>query len=175
VIVLPSGGPVAFFYGFIFCVLCNFCIAASMGEMASVWPTAGGQYHWAYALSADSWKNSMVRFLAVSQIAENTDSKQSFLVGWINIAGWLTLITTEAIFGCMSRLMKWYAVVADAIVALMLSAAAVAGSGFTFAIQPWMTYLFFLAISLFAILLNIFGYRILGRWNEGARKLHAGQ
>lgn len=41
-IVLPSGGSVAFVYGFIFCVVCNFCIAASMGEMASVWPTAGG-------------------------------------------------------------------------------------------------------------------------------------
>ena len=41
-VVLPSGGPVAFVYGFIFCVLCNFCLAGSMGEMASVWPTAGG-------------------------------------------------------------------------------------------------------------------------------------
>lgn len=50
-IVLPSGGPAAFFYGFFFCVACNFAIAASLGEMASVWPTAGGQYHYAYSLS----------------------------------------------------------------------------------------------------------------------------
>jgi hypothetical protein len=27
------------------------------------------------------------------------DRNQSFLVGWINIAGWLTLVTTEAVFG----------------------------------------------------------------------------
>jgi choline transport protein len=50
-IVLPSGGPAAFVYGFLFCVACNFCIAASLGEMASVWPTAGGQYHYSYKLS----------------------------------------------------------------------------------------------------------------------------
>lgn len=40
-IVLPSGGPVAFVYGFIFCVLCYFALGASMGVMASVWPTTG--------------------------------------------------------------------------------------------------------------------------------------
>jgi choline transport protein len=50
-IVLPSGGPAAFVYGFLFCVACNFCIAASLGEMVSVWPTAGGQYHYSYSLS----------------------------------------------------------------------------------------------------------------------------
>lgn len=41
-IVMPSGGSVAFVYGFIFCVLCNVCLTASLGEMASIWPTAGG-------------------------------------------------------------------------------------------------------------------------------------
>lgn len=39
-----------------------------MGKMASVWPTAGGQYHWAYAICAPSWKDSM-----------------SFPLGWKNI------------------------------------------------------------------------------------------
>lgn len=58
----------------------------------------------------------------------------------------------------------------DSSVALFLSAATVVGSDFTLAIQPWQTYLFFLLISTIAIVLNIFGYRILGKWNEGARK-----
>ncbi|KAF2686886.1 hypothetical protein K458DRAFT_476585 [Lentithecium fluviatile CBS 122367] len=39
-LVMPSGSSVAFAYGFIFCVLCNLCIGASLGEMASIWPTA---------------------------------------------------------------------------------------------------------------------------------------
>jgi len=60
-IVMPSGGSVAFLYGFLFCVVCNLCLSASVGELSSIWPTAGGQYHYAYALSTDRWKKSMVR------------------------------------------------------------------------------------------------------------------
>ncbi|KEF58804.1 uncharacterized protein A1O9_03647 [Exophiala aquamarina CBS 119918] len=131
---MPSGGSVAFFYGFIFCVLCNFCLSASVGELSSIWPTAGGQYHYAYALCTEKWRMSM-----------------SFWVGWINIAGWLTLITTEAFFA-----------------AQFISAAAVIGSDGAYVITAWKTYLIFLVVSTFTILLNIFGYRILNRWNEFA-------
>ncbi|KIW46489.1 uncharacterized protein PV06_02158 [Exophiala oligosperma] len=133
-IVMPSGGPVSFVYGFILCVLCNLCIAASLGELSSIWPTAGGQYHWAFAASHESWKVMM-----------------SFIVGWINIAGWLTLITTEAFFA-----------------AQFFSAAIQVGSGGHYEITEWRTYLIFVAVSLFGVLLNVFGYHLLGRWNEGA-------
>lgn len=57
---MPSGGPVALFYGFILCVLCNLCVAASLGELSSVWPTAAGQYHWAFAVAKTEWKVCMV-------------------------------------------------------------------------------------------------------------------
>ena len=80
-IVVPSGGSVAFLYGFIFCVACNFCLGSSLGELSSIWPTAGGQYHYAYALSTDAWRKTM-----------------SFWIGWTSIAGWLTLVTTEGFF-----------------------------------------------------------------------------
>lgn len=59
-LVMPSGGSVSFVYGFIFCVLCNVCLSASVGELASLWPTAGGQYHHAYALCTQKWKKSIV-------------------------------------------------------------------------------------------------------------------
>lgn len=96
---MPSGGSVAFLYGFIFCVICNLCMSASLAEMSSIWPTAGGQYHWAYALSTDEWRISMVcLYFCLFLPIEKADSEQSYLVGWINIAGWLTLITTEAFF-----------------------------------------------------------------------------
>jgi hypothetical protein len=62
-IVLPSGGSVAFLYGFIFCVLCNFALAASLGELAAIWPTAGGQYHFQWALTSEKWRKVMVSFL----------------------------------------------------------------------------------------------------------------
>ncbi|KAE9572125.1 Choline transport protein [Colletotrichum fructicola] len=133
-LVMPSGGSVSFVYGFIFCVLCNIALSASVGELASLYPTAGGQYHYAYALSTRKWKKSM-----------------SFFVGWVNIAGWLTLNTTAAYFG-----------------ARFLAAAAVVGSGGTYQITQWSTYLMFVAVSIIGVLLNIFGYPILNRWNEGA-------
>jgi amino acid transporter len=60
---MPSGGSVSFVYGFIFCIICNICLSASVGELASLYPTAGGQYHYSFALSAKKWKNLMVRRL----------------------------------------------------------------------------------------------------------------
>ena len=62
-LILPSGGSVAFLYGFIFCVLCNFALGASLGEMAAIWPTAGGQYHFVYAICSEKWRKSMVSFI----------------------------------------------------------------------------------------------------------------
>ncbi|CAG9945859.1 unnamed protein product [Clonostachys rosea f. rosea IK726] len=134
-LIMPSGGSVSFVYGFLFCIICSLCLAASLGELASRWPTAGGQYHYAYALASEKWRKSM-----------------SFLVGWINIAGWLTLNTTAAYFGA----------------ARFLAAAAVAGSHYTYEITKWGTYLMFVAVSIIGVLLNLFAYPILNRWNEGA-------
>ncbi|OTB01425.1 hypothetical protein M426DRAFT_323446 [Hypoxylon sp. CI-4A] len=133
-LVLPSGGSVSFLYGFVFCVLCNLALAASLGEMAAIWPTAGGQYHFVYALCTEYWKKSM-----------------SFWVGWTNIAGWLTLVTTEGFFA-----------------AQFVQAAAVIASGGTYEIEAWRTYLIFLAIVTFTTGANVWGNRILGRWNDAA-------
>ncbi|KAK7184754.1 choline transport protein (amino acid permease) [Paraphaeosphaeria sporulosa] len=133
-IVMPSGGSVAFIYGFVFCTLCNIAITASLGEMASIWPTAGGQYHFTYSLSSQKWKVIT-----------------SFCCGWANIAGWLTLVTTEAFFA-----------------AQFLSAAAVIGSGGSYVIEPWKTYLIMVAVSTYGTLVNLFGNSILGRYNDCA-------
>ncbi|KAI5927477.1 amino acid/polyamine transporter I [Camillea tinctor] len=133
-LVLPSGGSVSFLYGFIFCVLCNLALAASLGELAAIWPTAGGQYHFVYALCTAKWKKPM-----------------SFSVGWTNIAGWLTLVTTEGFFA-----------------AQFVQAAAVIASGGTYEIKEWATYLIFLAILVFTSCSNIWGNKILGRWNDAA-------
>jgi choline transport protein len=100
-IVMPSGGSVAFLYGFIFCVVCNLCLAASLGEMSSIWPTAGGQYHYAYALSSEKWKKSVVSHGEDSQLSFTDKALQSFIVSWTSIAGWLTLVTTEGFFACI--------------------------------------------------------------------------
>ncbi|KAH7150224.1 amino acid/polyamine transporter I [Dactylonectria estremocensis] len=133
-LILPSGGSVSLLYGFIFCVLCNFALTASLGEMAAIWPTSGGQYHFVYAMCTEKWNRIM-----------------SFWVGWTNIAGWLVVVTVQAFFA-----------------AQFICAAAVVASNETYIITKWSTYLIFLAIIVFATVGNIWGNRILGRWNDVA-------
>ncbi|KAM3505973.1 hypothetical protein MY11210_007748 [Beauveria gryllotalpidicola] len=59
-LILPSGGSVAFVYGFLLCLVCSFCVVASLGELAAIWPTAGGQYHYVFALCAEKWRKPVV-------------------------------------------------------------------------------------------------------------------
>ncbi|KAK1522641.1 choline transport protein [Colletotrichum costaricense] len=133
-LVLPSGGSVSLLYGFVFCVLCNLALTASLGELASIWPTAGGQYHFVYALCTNKWKRVM-----------------SFWVGWTNIVGWLVVVTVQGFFA-----------------AQFVCAASVVASNGRFVVTQWNTYLIFLAILTFATVGNIWGNRILGKWNDFA-------
>lgn len=41
-------------------MICNFALAASLGELAAIWPTAGGQYHFVYALATEKWRKILV-------------------------------------------------------------------------------------------------------------------
>ncbi|KAJ6443745.1 choline transport protein [Purpureocillium lavendulum] len=133
-LILPSGGSVAFLYGFIFCVLCCICVAASLGELGAIWPTAGGQYHFVFALCTEKWKKPA-----------------SFLVGWTSIAGWLVVVTVQGYFG-----------------AQFISAAVVVASNDTYQITAAKTYGIFLAILTVTTAINIWGNRILGKWNDCA-------
>jgi membrane protein YdbS with pleckstrin-like domain len=83
----------------------------------------------------------------------------------------LTLNTTAAYFGGTSppfSLAKYQIAYNES--ARFLAAAAVAGSGGTYEITQWGTYLMFVAVSIVGVFLNIFAYPILNRWNEGACK-----
>ncbi|KAL7805029.1 amino acid transporter-like protein [Trichoderma aethiopicum] len=108
-LVLPSGSSVALLYGFIFCVMCCFCVAASLGELSSIWPTAGGQYHFVYALCTDRWRKPV-----------------------------------------------------------FISAAAVVASNGAYQITPERTYGIFVAVLVFTTVANIWGNKILGKWNDAA-------
>ncbi|KAF5664279.1 choline permease [Fusarium heterosporum] len=77
---LISGGAPCLLYNFILSTVCSLCIASSLGEIASIYPTAGGQYHWVAALSPSSIRSSA-----------------SFFTGWISIGG-QTVLTSSAAF-----------------------------------------------------------------------------
>lgn len=48
---LSLGGPVSLLYGFIFGSIGMCFVAASLAELSSIYPTSGGQYHWAAMLA----------------------------------------------------------------------------------------------------------------------------
>lgn len=64
---LPSGGPTSVLWGLITAGICNLCLAASLAEFLSAYPSAGGQYHWAAMLCPNS------RMI-------------SWITGWINVS-----------------------------------------------------------------------------------------
>lgn len=79
---LPSGGPTSVIWGLVTAGVCNLCLAASLAEFLSAYPTAGGQYHWVAMIS---WK-SYVPIL-------------SWITGWINVSGWIALVASAGLLG----------------------------------------------------------------------------
>ena len=88
---LPSGGPTSVIWGLITAGVCNLCLAASLAEFLSAYPTAGGQYHWVAVISWKSWVPIL-----------------SWITGWINVSGWIALVASggllgsQLIVGCIS-------------------------------------------------------------------------
>ncbi|KAL4918793.1 amino acid/polyamine transporter I [Aspergillus aurantiobrunneus] len=79
---LPSGGCASVVWGLVTAGVCNICIATSLAELLSAYPTAGGQYHWVAAIS---WK----RWIPIL----------SWITGWANVSGWLALTATGGLLG----------------------------------------------------------------------------
>ncbi|KAL3457863.1 amino acid/polyamine transporter I [Aspergillus heterothallicus] len=78
---LPSGGCVSVVWGLVTAGICNLCIATSLAEFLSAYPTAGGQYHWV-AVSWERWMPIL-----------------SWITGWANVSGWLALTATGGLLG----------------------------------------------------------------------------
>ncbi|PQE04411.1 GABA permease protein [Rutstroemia sp. NJR-2017a BVV2] len=81
-VALPSGGSTSVLWGLITAGICNLCLAVSLSEYLSAYPTAGGQYHWVAVIS---WK----RYVPIL----------SWITGWINVAGWIALVASGGLLG----------------------------------------------------------------------------
>ncbi|WWD20084.1 hypothetical protein CI109_104558 [Kwoniella shandongensis] len=76
-IALPSGGPTAVIWGIVPSAIGNLAMAASMAEICHVFPTSGGQYHWAAILAPAKWAPAI-----------------SWVCGWFAVTGWIALTAT---------------------------------------------------------------------------------
>ena len=89
---LKFAGPVINSVGWPVVSLFTLCVAASMAELASVYPTAGGLYFWAFRLGGRGW---------------------AWLTAWLNMIGQVTItagINVAAatyIIGAATRIGGW--------------------------------------------------------------------
>lgn len=60
---IASGGSVTLVYGIMLMFVLGGSCALSMAEIASVYPTAGGQYHWTSILAPESTSRALVSIL----------------------------------------------------------------------------------------------------------------
>ncbi|KAL6854308.1 hypothetical protein ACP4OV_019211 [Aristida adscensionis] len=67
---LRYGGPVSMTLGWLVVATFNGCVALSMAEICSAYPTSGGLYYWSAKLAGDDWA-----------------SLASWVTGWFNIVG----------------------------------------------------------------------------------------
>ncbi|KAL5329619.1 hypothetical protein ACEPPN_003134 [Leptodophora sp. 'Broadleaf-Isolate-01'] len=67
---LKVGGPVALVWGYVICAVTMICVAASLAELASIWPSSGAQYHWTAELAPKRLRAEL-----------------SWLVGWLAFTG----------------------------------------------------------------------------------------
>ncbi|GMK55521.1 hypothetical protein CspeluHIS016_0205770 [Cutaneotrichosporon spelunceum] len=90
VIGLGQGGAPLILYGIIGTTAVNVFLILTIAELASAYPTAGGQYVWSAILSK------------LSQSSSETDGKVrryplSFIVGWATVYEWIVIVTAVAI------------------------------------------------------------------------------
>ena len=79
---LSSGGPSAAVWGLVGVGICNLCLASSLAEFLSAYPTAGGQYHWVAAISPRAHATRL-----------------AWLTGWISVFGWIAITASGSLLG----------------------------------------------------------------------------
>jgi len=142
---LKFAGPVINSVGWPVVCLFTLCVAASMAELASAYPTAGGLYFWAFRLGGRGW---------------------GWITAWMNMVGQITItagINVAAaiyIIGGFTRMMN---LPAD-------TAIPVFGSLTNWYFQLFVMFL----LTIPQVLINIYGIRLTARLNDFSVYWHIG-
>lgn len=85
-VAVAAGGTVTIIYGCIFAGIAYTCVGASLAEMASIFPTAGGQYHFASILAPAKYSRPISYICGIISI-----------FSWIAICAAATILMSQAI------------------------------------------------------------------------------
>jgi amino acid transporter len=104
---LAMGGPAEMSLGWPLVALSSLAVAASMGEIASAFPTSGGMYHWSVMLGGPTW---------------------GWFTAWFNILGLLATIAGID-YGCAQFLMPLLGLPSRSLVLLIVYGLVLASHG----------------------------------------------
>ena len=142
---LKFAGPVVNSVGWPIVSLFTLTVAASMAELASAYPTAGGLYFWAFRLGGRTW---------------------AWVTAWLNMIGQVTITAGINVAAAT------YLIGAVTRIAGLPAEAAVPGFG---AVTGWYFQLFVMVLIMVPqVLINIFGIRLTARLNDFSVWWHIG-
>lgn len=96
-IAIQSGGAVSLLYGIILVTFAMLCTGLTLAELASVYPTAGGQYHFTSILATSRWSRSLSYFSGIAAI-----------FAWITLGASICLAATQALMAIVIRWQPGY-------------------------------------------------------------------
>jgi len=134
---LKFAGPIINTVGWPVVSVFTLCVAASMAEIASAYPTAGGLYFWAYRLGGKTW---------------------AWVTAWLNMIGQITItagINVAAAIYIVGAITRIFGLPADQAVPLFGT------------MTNWYFYLFVMVLIMIPqVMINVFGIRLTARLND---------
>ncbi|KAJ5855027.1 hypothetical protein N7534_007570 [Penicillium rubens] len=109
---LTSGGSTSVIWGLLTAGFCNLCIASSLAEFLSAYPTAGGQYHWVAASMLLS--NTPSQFILTNRKSRGRTQYQSYhglqagSMWQVALVATNSLLSSQLIVGIISVLHESY-------------------------------------------------------------------
>ncbi|PGG99041.1 hypothetical protein GX51_06457 [Blastomyces parvus] len=94
---LLAGGPVTLVYSIIVSTTAYLSIAGSMAELSSVYPTAGGQYHFTSILAPKKWRRGLSYTCGLLA-----------MLSWISIGSTVTMLAAEQVLSVASISISGY-------------------------------------------------------------------
>ena len=142
---LKFAGPIINTVGWPLVSFFVLCVAASMAEIASAYPTAGGLYYWAYRLGGKTW---------------------AWVTAWLNMLGQITItagINMAAAIYITGMVTGLLGTPGDATVPILG------------AVNGWNFWLFVMAIIMIPqVLINVMGIKLTARLNDFSVYWHIG-
>jgi amino acid transporter len=142
---LKFAGPFINTVGWPVVSLFTLCVAASMAELASAYPTAGGLYFWAYRLGGRTW---------------------AWVTAWMNMVGQITItagINVAASIYIVGAITRIFGLPADQKIPIFGS------------MTSWYFYIFVMVLIMIPqVLINAFGIKLTAKLNDFSVYWHIG-